>query len=199
MVHYQHHTGYNRLMDCDNRSSRLITLVSDALLFHSWYRNLNHNWHFQLNFQKSPGSKTVNNTGSCFGFRVPVSKFQEPVVCNASLFCVMRQCITQHVWGGGGWAHYGKKVAHYKKRWRITKNWYPKPANWYPKPQLRTTAIAVLPGSMATKYLAHPFYIRLIHHMHHFAWEILNPPLQFQATVNILRSLFKFVHLVWQL
>ena len=87
-------------------------------------------------------AKTVNNTGSCFGFWVPVCGFWVPVVCNASLFCVMCQCITQHVWGRGGCTT--KKVVHYKKRWRITRNWYPKPANCYLKPQTRTTAIVVL-------------------------------------------------------
>ena len=59
--------------------------------------------------------KTVYNTGSCFGFQVPVCGFRVPVVCNASLFCVMRWRITQHVHGGGG-GHTTKKVAHYKKR-----------------------------------------------------------------------------------
>ena len=47
--------------------------------------------------------KTVNSTGSCFGFRVPF-------FCNASLFCVMRWHITQNVWGGGG---------HTTRKWHI--------------------------------------------------------------------------------
>ena len=34
-------------------------------------------------------SKTVNNTGSCLGFRVPVCRLRVPDFCNASLFCVM--------------------------------------------------------------------------------------------------------------
>ena len=61
------------------------------------------------------------NTGSGFGFRVPVCGFRVPVVCNASLFCVVHWHITQHVWGGGGWAHHKesgtlqKRVTHYKK------------------------------------------------------------------------------------
>ena len=44
--------------------------------------------------------KTAYNTGSCFGFRVPVCGFRVPVICNASLFCVMHQHIAQHVQGG---------------------------------------------------------------------------------------------------
>ena len=50
---------------------------------------------------------------SCLGFRVPVSGLWVPVFCNASRFFVMRQHITQHVWGRGG--HIMKEVAHYKK------------------------------------------------------------------------------------
>ena len=72
-------------------------------------------------------NKTVYNTGSCFGFRVPV-------VCNASLFCVMRRRITQHV-RGRGWAHYRKsgalqkKVTHYKKLVPETRNLVPETRN----------------------------------------------------------------------
>ena len=61
-------------------------------------------------------SETVYNSDSCCGSRVPVCGFRVPVVCNASLFCVMHRRITQHVWGGMGGGCTTKKVAHYKKK-----------------------------------------------------------------------------------
>ena len=71
----------------------------------------------QLNAENLPtvhwSHKTVNNTGSCFGFR-SLCRFRVQVVCNVSLFCVMHRSITQHV-RGRGWAHYGKSGALQKK------------------------------------------------------------------------------------
>ena len=82
----------------------------------------------------SPSSfKTVYNTGSCFGFRVPVCGFWVPVVCSESLFCVMRQRITQHVQDGGG----GGRL---QKKWHITKKGdvLQKTGTWNPQTGIRT-------------------------------------------------------------
>ena len=104
-------------------------------------------------YYSSKDNKTVNNTGSCFGFRVPVCGFRVPVVCNASLFCVMRRRITQHVWGRG-WAHYEKsgalqkKVMHYKKLVPETRKLVPETTNknhCYCRPQGQLTVLFTKP------------------------------------------------------
>ena len=58
--------------------------------------------------------KTVYNTGSCFGFRVPVCGFRVPVVCNAPAHYT-----TCSGWGVGALQ---KKVMHYKKLVPETRN-----------------------------------------------------------------------------
>ena len=121
----------------------LLPCCMDYLQFQCWS-----NWH--LVRRKTGRFKTVYNTSSCFGFRVPVCRFRVPVVCNASLFCVMHWRITQHVRGGAL-----QKSGALQKRWRITKNWDQKPANWYPKPETRTSVIAVL-----GRFLSIPLPIR---------------------------------------
>ena len=75
-----------------------------------------------------------NNTGSCFGFRVPV-------FCNASPFFVM--CHFFHSAPTPTPNMLCNSLVHYTKKWRITNNWYLKPANWYPKPETRTSGSVI--------------------------------------------------------
>ena len=82
-----------------------------------------------------------NNTGSCFGFRVPVCGFRVPVFCNASPFFVMCHFFSRSVPTPPTPNTLCNAPAYYTKKWRITNNWYPKPANWYPKPKTRTSVI----------------------------------------------------------